>query len=71
MFYHVTWRSNDGAIAKNICPKTFAPDCIWVLQGEMELWLGHNIGYSTIWRALHRLGYTNKQVFRIFFDYIF
>src|SRR2546425_742794 len=21
---------------------------IWVLQGEMELWLGHNIGYSTI-----------------------
>jgi transposase len=44
---------------------------IWELQGEMELWLGHNIGYSTIWRALHRLGYTNKQVFRIFFDYIF
>jgi transposase len=36
---------------------------IWELQSEMELWLGHNIGYSTIWRALHRLGYTNKQVF--------
>ena len=39
---------------------------IWELQSEMELWVGHNIGYITIWRALHRLGYTNKQVFHYF-----
>ena len=37
---------------------------IWELQDEMELWLGRAIGYTTIWRALHRLGYTHKQVFR-------
>ena len=36
---------------------------IWELQSEMEQWLGRNIGYTTIWRALHRLGYSNKQVF--------
>jgi transposase len=37
---------------------------IWELQNEMELWLGRTIGYTTVWRALHRLGYTHKQVFR-------
>jgi len=35
---------------------------LWELQSEMELWLGHQIGYCTIWRAIHRLGYTHKQV---------
>ena len=28
MLDHVIWRSNDVATGKNICPKTFAPDCI-------------------------------------------
>ena len=35
---------------------------IWELQSEMELWLNRQISYSTIWRAIHRLGYTHKQV---------
>ena len=35
---------------------------LWELQSEMELWLGHQISYCTIWRAVHRLGYTHKQV---------
>ena len=35
---------------------------LWELQSEMELWLGHHISYSTLWRAIHRLGYTHKQV---------
>ena len=35
---------------------------LWELQSEMELWLGRQIGYCTIWRAIHRLGYTHKQV---------
>jgi transposase len=35
---------------------------LWELQSEMELWLGHHISYCTIWRAVHRLGYTHKQV---------
>ena len=35
---------------------------LWELQSEMELWLGHHISYCTIWRAIHRLGYTHKQV---------
>ena len=35
---------------------------IWELQSEMELWLGRHISYSTLWRAIHRLGYTHKQV---------
>src|SRR5215204_5706872 len=30
---------------------------IWELQSEMELWLDHYISYSTLWRAIHRLGY--------------
>jgi transposase len=40
---------------------------LWELQSEMELWLGHNISYGTIWRAIHRLGYTHKQVKQINF----
>ncbi len=28
----------------------------------MELWLDHHISYCTIWKAIHRLGYTHKQV---------
>ena len=35
---------------------------IWEIQGEMERWKDQVIGYVTIWRALHRLGYTHKQV---------
>jgi transposase len=35
---------------------------LWELQSEMELWLGRHISYSTLWRAIHRLGYTHKQV---------
>jgi transposase len=35
---------------------------LWELQSEMELWLGRHISYCTIWRAIHRLGYTHKQV---------
>jgi transposase len=42
---------------------------LWELQSEMELWLGHHIGYSTIWRAIHRLGYTHKQVNILTFVY--
>ena len=45
---------------------------LWELQSEMELWLGHQISFCTIWRALHHLGYTHKQV-RIFllYSYLF
>ena len=35
---------------------------LWELQSEMELWLGRHISYGTLWRAIHRLGYTHKQV---------
>ena len=35
---------------------------LWELQFEMELWLGYHVSYSTIWRAIHHLGYTHKQV---------
>jgi len=35
---------------------------IWELQSQMELWLGRNLNLSLIWRAIHRLGYTHKQV---------
>ena len=35
---------------------------LWELQSEMELWLSRHISYCTIWRAVHRLGYTHKQV---------
>lgn len=35
---------------------------LWELQSEMELWLGRQVSYCTIWRAMHRLGYTHKQV---------
>jgi len=37
---------------------------LWEIQSEMELWLGRHISYCTIWRAVHRLGYTHKQVSR-------
>ena len=40
---------------------------LWELQSEMELWLSHQVSYCTIWRAMHRLGYTHKQVKYIFF----
>ena len=36
---------------------------IWEIQNEMERWKAQEIGYCTIWRALHRLGYTHKQVY--------
>ena len=39
---------------------------LWELQSEMELWLGHHVSYSTIWRGVYRLGYTHKQVKQIF-----
>ena len=35
---------------------------IWELQSQMELWLGRNLELNVIWRAIHRLGYTHKQV---------
>ncbi|CAB4489842.1 unnamed protein product [Rhizophagus irregularis] len=35
---------------------------LWELQSEIELWLGRCISYCTIWRAIHRLGYTHKQL---------
>ena len=35
---------------------------IWELQNEMEKWKSQVVSYSTIWRALHRLGYSHKQV---------
>ncbi|SRR6266498_5970582 len=35
---------------------------LWELQSEMELWLDYQISYCTIWRAMHCLGYTHKQV---------
>ena len=38
---------------------------IWELQSQMELWLGRNLNLSIIWRAIHRLGYTHKQVLDI------
>src|SRR6185437_9890927 len=43
---------------------------LYELQSEMELWLGHRIGLTMIWRAIHRLGYTNKQV-RFFILYVY
>jgi transposase len=35
---------------------------LWKLQSELELWLGHHISCGTLWRSIHRLGYTHKQV---------
>jgi transposase len=35
---------------------------LWELQSQMELWLGREVSYTTIWRAIHRLGYSHKQV---------
>ena len=35
---------------------------LWELQSKMELWLDHQISYCTIRKAMHRLGYTHKQV---------
>lgn len=35
---------------------------IWELQSQMELWLGQSLELKVIWRAIHRLGYTHKQV---------
>ena len=35
---------------------------VWELQSEMEDWKGQAVGHCTIWRAIHRLGYTHKQV---------
>jgi transposase len=42
---------------------------IWELKSEMERWKDQTIGYCTIWRALHRLGYTHKQVCMLFLNY--
>ena len=33
---------------------------IWEIQNEMELWLGHSLSFSTIWRDIHHFGYTHK-----------
>jgi transposase len=44
---------------------------LWELQSEMELWLNRHISYCTIWRAIHRLGYTHKQVTKILYMQIF
>ncbi|CAG8707548.1 31417_t:CDS:2, partial [Gigaspora margarita] len=35
---------------------------LYELQSQMELWLGRSICLSTIWRAIHTLGYTCKQL---------
>ena len=35
---------------------------LWELQYQMDLWLGRKVSYATIWRAIHRLGYSHKQV---------
>ena len=35
---------------------------IWELLSQMELWLGQSLELKVIWRAIHRLGYTHKQV---------
>jgi transposase len=35
---------------------------LWELQSQMDLWLGQKISYTTIWRVVHRLGYSHKQV---------
>ena len=40
---------------------------LWELQSEMELWLDRQISFCTIWRAIHRLGYTHKQVNHFFY----
>jgi transposase len=34
---------------------------LWELQTEMEHWLDRNVCYTTIWRTVHRLGYSHKQ----------
>lgn len=39
---------------------------IWELQSQMEFWLGRNLDLSVIWKAIHRLGYTHKQVLKIY-----
>ena len=36
---------------------------LYELQSEMELWMGRNLSISTLWRTLHRLGYTHKKVY--------
>lgn len=41
---------------------------LWELQSEMELWLSRQVSYCTIWRAMHRLGYTHKQVKKFFIN---
>jgi transposase len=43
---------------------------IWELQSQMEFWLGRNLDLSVIWKAIHRLGYTYKQVLKIYKYYI-
>ena len=40
---------------------------LWELQSEMELWLDRQISFCTIWRAIHHLGYTHKQVNHFFY----
>ena len=39
---------------------------VWKLQFQMELWLGRTLDLSVIWRAIHRLGYTHKQVYKYY-----
>ena len=36
---------------------------LWELQFQMDLWLGRKISYVTIWRTIHQLGYSHKQVY--------
>ncbi|CAB5370651.1 unnamed protein product [Rhizophagus irregularis] len=39
---------------------------LYELQSEMELWMGKSLSISTLWRALHRLGYTHKKVYKFY-----
>jgi len=47
----------------NILLKEHVDWYIWELQNEIENWKSQAVGYSTIWRALHRLEYSHKQVY--------
>ncbi len=47
----------------NILLKEHVDQYIWKFQSEIENQKSQAIGYSTIWQALHRLGYSHKQVY--------
>ena len=56
------FRSNDMKYLETLL-KEKVDWYIWEIQSQMELWLGKNINLSTVWRAVHHLGYTHKQAF--------